>query len=93
VYVDARHSRKAVLADIAAYWPKLKHNGLLCGHDFVTCEEASHSQQDWCLEEDGSRDLTGESVYGAVIEWSREQKRQVSVAYRETHWNSWCMRR
>jgi hypothetical protein len=93
VYVDARHSRQAVLDDIAAYWNKLKRGGLLCGHDFVDCARASLSQQDWCLEEDGSRDVTGGAVEGAVIEWATRHKRQIQIAYREPDWNSWCMRR
>ena len=93
VYIDARHSRKAVLEDIAAYWNKLAHGGLLCGHDFVDCASAARSSQDWCLEEDGSRDLTGGAVQGAVMEWAQLHKRQIQLGYRESDWNSWCMRR
>lgn len=93
VYIDARHSRMGVLEDLNAWWPKLKHNGLACGHDFINCEEAKKSGQDWCLEEDGSRDTTGGAVKGAVIEFAAAYKRQVQVGYREQAWNSWCIRR
>ena len=32
VYLDARHDRKGVLADLEDYWPKLKHGGIMSGH-------------------------------------------------------------
>ncbi len=34
VFLDADHSVAGVLADIAAWWPKVKPNGYLCGHDY-----------------------------------------------------------
>lgn len=36
VYVDGDHSYDAVSADIAAYWPLIRKNGFLAGHDY--CE-------------------------------------------------------
>ena len=38
VYIDADHSYEAVLADLIAYGPKLKPDGVICGHDFVDLE-------------------------------------------------------
>jgi hypothetical protein len=35
VYLDGDHSREAVEADIAAWWPLLLDGGMLCGHDYV----------------------------------------------------------
>jgi SAM-dependent methyltransferase len=35
VFLDADHRREFVLADIAAWWPKLKPGGVLCGHDYT----------------------------------------------------------
>jgi hypothetical protein len=32
VYIDARHDRKGVLADLVDYWPKLKYGGIMSGH-------------------------------------------------------------
>jgi hypothetical protein len=34
VYVDADHKYSAVKEDILAYWPKVKMNGFMCGHDY-----------------------------------------------------------
>lgn len=33
VYLDAEHSYEAVKADIAAWFPKIRVGGILCGHD------------------------------------------------------------
>jgi hypothetical protein len=34
VNIDCDHSYKAVMADIAAYWPKLKNGGVMAFHDY-----------------------------------------------------------
>lgn len=34
IYIDANHSYESVSNDIKYYWPKLKTNGFLCGHDY-----------------------------------------------------------
>jgi hypothetical protein len=34
VYADADHSREGLARDVAAWMPKLKSDGLLCGHDY-----------------------------------------------------------
>lgn len=36
VYIDANHAYDAVLADLKAWWPKVKSGGLFAGHDFAT---------------------------------------------------------
>jgi len=33
VFIDADHSMKAVLEDLDNYWPKIKNNGIIAGHD------------------------------------------------------------
>ena len=34
VFIDAEHSEAALTLDLAAWWPKVKPDGHLCGHDF-----------------------------------------------------------
>ena len=36
VYIDARHDRKGVLADLESYWPKLRYGGIMSGHGRTT---------------------------------------------------------
>jgi hypothetical protein len=40
VFIDGDHSRAAVLADIAAWLPKVKVGGLLAGHDYRMTQQA-----------------------------------------------------
>jgi predicted TIM-barrel fold metal-dependent hydrolase len=35
VFIDATHTLEAVSQDIAAWWPKLKADGLIAGHDYA----------------------------------------------------------
>jgi len=36
VYLDASHTYKAVLADLQAWYPKVRKGGMISGHDFQT---------------------------------------------------------
>ena len=57
VYVDARHDRLGVAVDLNDWWPKVRRNGLMCGHDFVTQDDGpQQSGQDWTKNYDGSID-------------------------------------
>jgi hypothetical protein len=35
VYLDADHRYESVVADIAAWWPKVRSGGVLAGHDYI----------------------------------------------------------
>ena len=41
VYIDADHSFNAVLSDAIRWYPKVKKNGILSGHDFTTSSVAN----------------------------------------------------
>jgi predicted O-methyltransferase YrrM len=34
IFIDGDHSYETVKSDIANFWPKLKNNGVMCGHDY-----------------------------------------------------------
>ena len=36
VYIDANHTYKAAVEDLAAWWPKVRPGGYLAGHDYHT---------------------------------------------------------
>lgn len=42
VYIDADHKYEPVLADIRAWYPKVKDGGILCGDDYI---EGSHIEK------------------------------------------------
>ena len=35
VYIDANHALKNVVDDICAWYPKVKHGGIISGHDYI----------------------------------------------------------
>jgi hypothetical protein len=90
IYVDARHDFKGVAADLEAYWPKLKTGGIFAGHDYITNDE---SGQNWTVNYDGTIDLTGTVVKGAVDAFAAAVCRQVTVSYRESGFNTWAIRK
>jgi len=36
VYIDANHTYDAIFNDINNWWPLIKNNGYICGHDYFT---------------------------------------------------------
>ena len=94
VYVDARHDRKGVLEDLQAWWPLVRPDGLVCGHDFVAQKDGpQQTGQDWTKNFDGTVDATGRVVRGAVEDFALRHHRQIQITYRENDWPSWCIRR
>lgn len=49
VYIDADHSYEAVTKDLELSFKKVKNNGLICGHDYVTNTEAKNAVDDFCV--------------------------------------------
>ena len=102
--------------DLATWWPKLRVGGVMAGHDYTEqseprvgsyrgCEwkwrtDPAVQGMDWTLNFDGSRDLSGRVVKGAVDDFFggvhprsplRTCPRQISVTYREGCFNSWLV--
>lgn len=42
IYIDAAHEKPSVLRDINLSLPKLKNNGVICGHDYIDQEDQIH---------------------------------------------------
>jgi predicted O-methyltransferase YrrM len=69
VYLDARHDYCGCLEDIVAWWPLLKENGILCGHDFMW------KNPEWHMCANGS--VIPGGVRAAVMDWARDNDLQV----------------
>merc|ERR1712187_57722 len=100
-YIDARHDRKGVLVDIAAYWPKIKKGGVMAGHDYMEQSDLGYDGDDWTLNYDGTRDESGRVVKGAVDDFFAGEAeesplalvlcpKQVTVTYCEGY-NTWVV--
>lgn len=49
VFIDADHSYEGCLEDINAWSYKIKHGGLLCGHDYYSEPPPGHKDSGWAL--------------------------------------------
>lgn len=38
IHIDANHSKASVSEDIATWWPKVAHGGLVTGHDYIDAD-------------------------------------------------------
>lgn len=43
-YLDGNHCLDAVRLDLAAWWPKIRHGGIMCGHDYLTSPNCCGSE-------------------------------------------------
>lgn len=72
VYLDARHDRASVLQDLQTYWPKVRHGGIMAGHDYTeqndvdAAMDPASTGQDWTRSPDGLKEDAGRAVKGAV---------------------------
>lgn len=60
VYIDANHHYKEVLADLKAWYPKVRHGGIFSGHDYCHYQdiEVIKAVDEWCKENNYSIKLT-----------------------------------
>lgn len=72
VFIDGGHSYEQVLADLKAWLPKVKHKGLICGHDFDHPRVAK-----------AVREVLGEVERGAGSLWFKNvaAKRSIAMCY------------
>lgn len=73
IYLDANHAYEAIREDLRAWWPKIKPDGLLCGHDYIEPELAPHPV----------------GVVRAVNEFIDQTGAVLECLAEESHPNSW----
>jgi hypothetical protein len=110
VYLDARHDYWGVLQDLTAYWPKVRRGGIVAGHDYLVASEhgewrgeGGNPEADDGVNGDGTRDMWGRAVRGAIDDFFTHcVPRQVVVTYRDGNaargrlnpvYNTWVVRK
>ena len=78
VYIDSSHEYLETLEEIVLWWPKLKSNGLLCGHDYCNGPEVKKAVDEFVL-------IMGLEL--SVTDWDPESD---IVGYKV---NSWLIRK
>ena len=72
VFLDADHRYKYIKQDILSWLPKVKHGGVMCGHDcekyYLECSEELKAQIDEHLNDDVIHGLCHPGVVKAVYE-------------------------
>jgi hypothetical protein len=83
VYIDGNHAYDWVKQDIQLWWPKLKKNGLLMGHDYILMDWYNDSnfldngkdKELWMKGPESSDEYVYAGIFGvnpAVDEWAEE---------------------
>lgn len=93
VYVDARHDYCGCKEDIEMWWPKLRHGGLMAGHDYLNATEQRqlNPKDDWSLCEDGV--VNEGAVKAAVNEFASKNNLKVYTTLHDGPWVSWMYSR
>ena len=82
IYVDALHTYEAVLADVRAWWPKLRHGGLLSGDDYGDMRDTPFVTRERYLEYYGNVSLLSQwGTIRAMQEFVDEVDRQLFVTW------------
>ena len=89
IYIDARHDYCGVMEDLENYYPKLKLNGILAGHDYKTAAEVklADSSQDWAVCANGTRHEG--AVKGAVDDFRNKMNITSKLYITNECWASW----
>jgi GR25 family glycosyltransferase involved in LPS biosynthesis len=77
IYIDADHTEEAVVADIEAWYPKLRKGGMMAGHDYMD------AKMDW---ENGIYSLFG--VKSAVDNFAEKNNLNL-IIIEEKEWAPW----
>jgi len=97
IYIDARHDFCGAYEDLTLFYPKLKCNGIMAGHDFHNVQEVLHinsGRDDFGLCANGSRILlNGGAVKGAVIQFTKEKKINHISVTKESTWMSFFFKK
>ncbi len=81
IYIDADHREEAVVADIEAWYPKLRKGGMLAGHDYMD------ARMEW---KDGIYSLFG--VKTAVDDFAEKNGLNLMIIEEKgTPWHSWAV--
>ena len=86
VYIDGNHAYDWVKQDIQLWWPKLKKNGLLMGHDYILMDWYNDSnfldngkdKELWMKGPESSDEYVYAGIFGvnpAVDEWAEEMNK------------------
>jgi len=88
IYVDARHDYCGCKEDIELWWPKLKHGGIMAGHDYLSRERvqkvAKSNHTDWRYCDDGS--FHEDAVRGAVNEFADKHNLTIHTTKKCSSW-------
>lgn len=63
IFIDGIHTYEQVLKDCENYWPKLKPNGLFCGHDFNGIQQVKNAVIEFSNRINKSISLTNQDVW------------------------------
>jgi hypothetical protein len=81
VYLDAGHRYKDVLVDLKSWYPKVKVNGYIMGHDYLDCTVWESSLMPTIFE-----------VQSAVNSFALINNLSITVIP-DNHYPSWCMKK
>ena len=86
IYVDALHTYEAVLADVRAWWPKLRHGGLMSGDDYGDMKDTPFLPRERYVEYYGNDSLLSQwGTVRAMQEFADEVDRQLFVTWMKPH--------